>query len=366
MTSSIISIETKQHQYDIIIDSDILSHLEKDLAPWLDITKKVIVLSDKNVAPLYKKTIEKSLDKKNVLFVTLPAGEKAKSFTTLKKVLEKIISWRIDRKTLLITLGGGVVGDLGGFVASITLRGIPFVQIPTTLLAQVDSSVGGKTAINSNFGKNLIGTFYQPVRVIIDINFLKTLPLRERRAGYAEILKYGLINDSTFFEWCQKYAQKILDGDNESLQKAITYSCRAKALIVSKDERETGIRALLNFGHTFGHALEAAAGYDSKILLHGEAVAYGIRLAARLSVRLGMLVADQATAIEEHLNGLEYPKTLKELLPDLTLNKNELLMAMESDKKTIGGKKTFILLNAIGDAVERRDVDDSDILAVLS
>jgi len=364
MTS--ISVQTQHHRYDITISNGSLAHLEKELTPWLDVTKKIILLSDTNVAPLYQKTIEKILGNKAVLPLIVPAGEEAKSFTVLQEVLEKILAWPIDRKTLLIALGGGVVGDLGGFVASIALRGIPFVQIPTTLLAQVDSSVGGKTAINTHAGKNLIGTFYQPVRVIIDLDCLKTLPMRERRAGYAEILKYGLIDDASFFAWCQSHAQAILDGDNEALKIAISHSCRTKALIVSKDEREAGVRALLNFGHTFGHALEAAVGYNNSVLLHGEAVAYGIRLAARLSARLDMLEAHQVVVIEDHLDGLEYPRTLKDLLPSFTLKPHDLLKVMESDKKTVGGKKTFILLNSIGNAVERRDVKDADVLAVLS
>jgi len=361
-----VSVLLPQCHYDIVIGSGILPSFSNFSAVPLKAAHKIVLLSDETVAPLYAAPLAKQLNDmgKQLLSITVPAGEGSKSFAVFERVLEQLLSWPIDRKTLLIAVGGGVIGDLGGFIASVALRGIPFIQVPTTLLAQVDSSVGGKTAINCKAGKNLIGSFYQPELVVIDTDCLETLPLRERRAGYAEIIKYGLLGDAAFFDWCVLHGQAVLDGEPQSLHHAIETSCRAKAAIVAADEKESGVRALLNLGHTFAHALEADVGFDNR-LLHGEAVAFGLRLAARLSVQTSGLSAAASKQLETHLDALGYPRGLKDLVAGHKFVAQQLIEHMESDKKTLHGAKTFIVLDSIGAARELRGIPDSLVLSIL-
>ena len=286
--------------------------------------------------------------------ITVPAGEASKSFQYLEQVTGQLLDAGIERGDLVIALGGGVVGDLAGFAAGVLRRGVHFVQIPTSLLAQVDSSVGGKTGINTGHGKNLIGMFHQPSLVIADIAVLKTLPAREMRAGYAEIVKYGLISDAPFFAWLERQGQALLAGDNAILVKAITVCCQAKADIVAADEREQGVRALLNLGHTFGHALEAAAGYDGR-LVHGEGVAIGMVLAAGLSVDLGHCPLEDLVRIEAHLAASGLPTKIADI-PGAMPPADVLVDLMAQDKKVQNGQLTFILLKGIGKAFSTQDV----------
>jgi 3-dehydroquinate synthase len=265
-----------------------------------------------------------------------------------------LLALKPDRKTTLIALGGGVVGDLVGFAASVLLRGVPFIQIPTSLLAQVDSSVGGKTAINSKGGKNLIGSFYQPQLVLADTGTLDTLPLRELRAGYAEIIKYGLIMDESFYRWCLAHGAQMLAGDKTMRQDAVVRSCGFKAAVVKADEREADMRALLNFGHTFAHALEAETGYGEK-LNHGEAVAIGMVMACRLSAELGLIGNDVEAELAAHLRALGMAAELKDI--DHPWNAAAIASHFSEDKKAENGKLTFIVLDAIGKARVAKDVD---------
>ena len=259
---------------------------------------------------------------------------------------------------------GGVIGDLGGFAASIILRGIPYVQVPTTLLSQVDSSVGGKTGINTQHGKNLVGSFYQPVSVICDSDTLKTLPDRELKAGYAEIVKYGLINRPEFFEWLEINGKKVLSLHSDELGHAIEASCQDKADIVAQDETESGIRALLNLGHTFGHALEAAAGYDGR-LLHGEGVSIGMTLAFDLSSRMGLCPQEVPSRVEAHLKMCGLKTRVSDIAPALSHSAEQIAALMEHDKKMASGVLTFILVRGIGQAFRHKEVDMKDVVTVI-
>ena len=295
--------------------------------------------------------------------VSVEAGERSKDLATLGAVLDDILGRGIERSTALVALGGGVVGDLTGFAASVLLRGLPFVQIPTTLLAQVDSGVGGKTGVNSTHGKNLIGTFHQPRLVLADVATLGTLPARELRAGYAEIVKYGLIDDPEFFAWLEENGAALLAGDRDLLRTAVAHSCRAKARIVGADERERGSRALLNLGHTFGHALEAETGYDGS-LLHGEAVAYGIVLAHRLSAALGLCSEDDAARAAAHFRAVGLPSEAG-ALPAVRWDPPALIERMKRDKKVQDGRMTFVLTRGIGRAFLSQDVPPEALGALL-
>jgi len=280
----------------------------------------------------------------------------------LDRVCDDIIAARIERGDLVVALGGGVIGDLAGFAATIVRRGLDYVQVPTSLLAQVDSSVGGKTAIDSRHGKNLIGAFHQPVLVIADSALLDTLPAREFRAGYAEVAKYGLIGDAGFFAWLEANWQEVFAG-GPAREHAIATSCRAKALTVSRDERETGERALLNLGHTFGHAFEAAAGFSDR-LLHGEAISLGMVLAFEFSARRGLLTAADSARVERHLAAVGLPTQLKQVsgsLPDV----DRLMDLIAQDKKVKRGKLTFILARGIGTAFIAPNVDAAEVRAFL-
>lgn len=349
--------------YDIVIGERLLAEAGTYIAPILK-SRRVIIISDENVARLYLHRLTGSLEKSGIACRSLivPPGESTKSLATFGDLVERLLEQRPDRATALIALGGGVVGDIAGFAASVLLRGVDFIQIPTTLLAQVDSAVGGKTGINSQFGKNLIGAFHQPRRVLSDVSTLKTLPERERKAGYAEMLKYGLIKDKVFFGWLEKNGGKLLAGDDGALTEAVRKSCRIKAGIVARDEKESGARALLNFGHTFAHALEAECGYDGT-LRHGEAVAIGMILALKLSAALKYCKAADVRRVLKH-----YQKTGLPASP-LSIRRNwdisRLMQHMAHDKKTSDGRLTLILSRGIGKAFIAKNVEKSAVQAVL-
>jgi 3-dehydroquinate synthase len=324
------------------------------------------VVTDERVAGLHLASLERALDGAGVGhdIVVLPAGEQTKDFAHLETLAERILDAGIERSTSLVALGGGVIGDLTGFAAAITLRGLPFVQIPTTLLAQVDSSVGGKTGINTCHGKNLVGAFHQPSLVLADTGALDTLARRELLAGYAEVAKYGLITDAVFFAWLEANGRAVLAGDAAARRHAIKTCCAAKAAIVAEDETEKGTRALLNLGHTFGHALEAEAGYGDA-LLHGEAVAVGMIMAFRLSARLGLCAPDDVQRVERHFAAVELPTHIGANIKTATWTADRLLAHMAKDKKVREGRTTFILARGIGQAFIARDVPMDAVRAVL-
>lgn len=325
------------------------------------------IVTDGNVAPLHLETLEDSLKAAGVAAapaVVLPPGEASKRFSVAEDLCGRLLELGVERRDLVLAFGGGVIGDLAGFAASILRRGVSVVQIPTTLLAQVDSSIGGKTGINTPQGKNLVGTFHQPALVIADAGVLRTLPPRELRAGYAEIVKYGLLGDAPFFAWLERNVEGVLDGgDAAARSRAIATSCRAKAEIVASDERETGRRGLLNLGHTFGHALEAWAGYGGR-LLHGEGVAIGMVLAFELSEEMGLCPPGVGARIAAHLQRAGLPARIRDLAgwgpvgAGTELPTAETLIAfMTQDKKVKGGRLTFVLARGVGDAFLTQDVE---------
>ena len=296
--------------------------------------------------------------------IVMPPGEGSKSFAGLETLSSKLLDMEISRGGLIVALGGGVIGDLTGFAAGVLKRGVAFAQVPTTLLAQVDSSVGGKTGINMRQGKNLIGLFHQPRLVIADTALLTTLPRREQLAGYAEIAKYGALGDAAFFEWLEQNGPLALSGDGAAMVHAVAHSCQMKADIVARDERESGERALLNLGHTFGHALEALTGYSDR-LLHGEGVAIGMALAFRLSVRLGLASGQDADRFVRHLKAVGLPSAISDI-PGPRPGSAELIAAMGHDKKVADGKINFVLLRGIGKAFVTADVPPDALRDVLS
>jgi 3-dehydroquinate synthase len=354
--------------YDIAIGPGLIDRAG-ELSAKLLARPRVIIVSDDVVAERYGARVFNSFKKAGVeasiLFV--PSGERSKEFDIFGQLMNGLLDQRPDRKTTLVALGGGVVGDLVGFAASVLLRGVDFIQLPTTLLAQVDSSVGGKTGINTRHGKNLIGAFYQPRLVLADTDVLDTLPRRELLAGYAEVVKYGLIDDPAFFDWCEQNATDLLNGNAAKRIHAIEQSCRAKARIVAADERETtDLRALLNLGHTFGHALEAETGFGPD-LLHGEAVGTGMALAFDLSAKLGLCPAQDAERVRGHLAAVGLPVRLRSIGGDnrRQWNAGKLIEHMRGDKKAQAGKLTFILARGIGKAFVTRDVDESALRSLL-
>jgi len=320
---------------------------------------RAVVISDETVWRLHGETLTRTLQRAGVTPdpIVLPPGEGQKSWDRLGDLVEALLARGLERSESLVAFGGGVIGDLAGFAAAILKRGVPFVQIPTTLLAQVDSSVGGKTGVNAASGKNLIGAFHQPEAVLADTRFLATLPERELKGGYAEVLKYALIRDADFFDWLEAKGEAVLACEPEACAEAVRRSIAWKAEIVAQDERETGVRALLNLGHTFGHAAEALAGYDGR-LIHGEAVAWGLAAAARYSARLGKASDEDADRIAAHLTRHGLPASLAQL-PGGPFAADSLLQAMNSDKKARGGQIVLVVMNAIGEAtiepVENRD-----------
>jgi len=360
-----VEVRLGARRYDVVIGRGIVASLGGRLAT-LRAGAKAFVVTDENVARCVLPAIDASLDRAGLKAdrVVVPPGEASKSFAIFERVCEAIVASRIERGDLVIALGGGVVGDLAGFAAAVVRRGLDYVQVPTTLLAQVDSSVGGKTAIDSSHGKNLIGAFHQPILVLADTALLDTLPEREFRAGYAEVVKYALLGDAAFFAWLEANWREIFAG-GPARDHAIAVSCRAKAAIVERDERETGDRALLNLGHTFGHALEAACHYSDR-LLHGEAIAIGMALAFEFSAtRQGLVAkADAARAIR-HLRAVGLPTRIKDVAgPPLPLDR--LLELIAQDKKIRRGKLTFILARGIGSAFIETGVDAAEVRAFLS
>ncbi len=357
-----ITVGLGERSYDIAIGDGLLDKAQQVLAPLLNGRRPVIV-TDENVAQTQLPRLLNTISP-NGPPIILPPGEGTKSWTHLAALCEELLTRGIERSDHIIAFGGGVIGDLVGFAASLVKRGCHFIQIPTTLLAQVDSSVGGKTAINVAAGKNLIGAFYQPRFVLIDPSVLDTLSAREMRAGYAEVVKYGLIDDRAFFEWCEQNGSKLIGGDRTAQLFAIENSVRAKARIVAADERETmDLRALLNLGHTFGHALEAETGYSDK-LLHGEAVAAGIALAFQYSARLGFCEKNVAQRVSDHLNAAGLKNGIASVGIDPTGER--LVEHMLHDKKMSSGTLPFILAHDIGQAFVSKNVELSDVAAFLN
>jgi len=342
-----LTVDLGSRSYPILVGDGLLAGIGTHVAPLLKRPRTMIV-TDEHVAPHYLAAVEASLDAAGVAHsaLVLPAGEGTKSWDGLARLTEWLIGEGVERSDHVIALGGGVIGDLVGFACSIVKRGCAFVQVPTTLLAQVDSSVGGKTAINVPAGKNLIGAFHQPVLVLIDPTTLETLPRRELGAGYAEVVKYGLIDDAAFFAWCEANGAALLAGDSEARHKAIAHSVAAKARIVAADERETqDVRALLNLGHSFGHALEAETGYSDR-LLHGEAVAAGMVLAHEFSAANGLCPPGDAARVRDHLASVDLPHSLASA--GINTGGTALAAHMAHDKKVRAGKLPLILTRGIG------------------
>ncbi|NLS06646.1 3-dehydroquinate synthase [Rhizobium sp. P32RR-XVIII] len=350
--------------YDILIGPGIISRAGAEIASRLK-GRKAAIITDQNVAPLYLETLVKSLEGAGIApaQLVLPAGEKTKSFEHLITVCDRVLEARVERNDCVIALGGGVIGDLAGFAAGIVRRGVRFVQVPTSLLSQVDSSVGGKTGINSRHGKNLIGVFHQPDLVLADTDVLNSLSAREFRAGYAEVAKYGLIDKPEFFAWLEANWKAVFAGGAARIE-AIAASCQAKSDVVVADERENGPRALLNLGHTFGHALEAATAYDSARLVHGEGVSIGMVLAHEFSARMNLASPDDAKRVESHLKEVGLPTRMSDI-PGSLPPAEKLLDAMAQDKKVKNGKFTFILTHGIGQSFIADDVPASEVLIFL-
>ncbi len=362
--SETISVSLGQNSYDILIGKDLLAGAGDHLCSFIK-DRQIIIISDTTVAGFHLSVLAEAVRPlaRSLHHFSVPPGEASKSFAVFEKLVNDILALPIDRHALILAFGGGVIGDLAGFAAASLLRGIDFIQIPTSLLAQVDSSVGGKTGINSPAGKNLVGAFYQPRRVLADISLLATLPMRELRAGYAEIVKYGLLGDARFFDWLEANHSHILAGDSAALIDAVRHSCQMKADIVAEDERESGRRALLNLGHTFAHAFEAEAGYDGR-LLHGEAVAAGLGLAFGFSRWLGLATGQDEMRVITHLKSAGLPSGPADL-PAGTAPAERLVSHMHKDKKARAGKLTFILVRAIGDAFVEHQVDENQLRAFL-
>jgi 3-dehydroquinate synthase len=358
-----VRVDLGTRSYDILIGRGLIAHLGEELARRLPNTRTVIV-TDETVARLHLAPLHAALRAKGIdqATVTIPAGEESKSFATLTKVVDGILASRAERNDVVVAFGGGVVGDLAGFASAITRRGMRFIQVPTTLLAQVDSSVGGKTGINSPRGKNLVGAFHQPSLVLADTGLLDSLPPRVFNAGYAEIAKIALIKDAVFFKWLEENWRAMAAGWPERDQ-AIAIACKAKADTVAADEREQGERALLNLGHTFGHALEAAAGYSDR-LLHGEAVAIGTVLAHDYSVRLGLAPAEDYERVRAHFTEVGLPTKITDI-PGEPMAAARLMELIHQDKKVSRGKLTFILTRGIGKAFIANDVSAASITAFL-
>jgi 3-dehydroquinate synthase len=353
-SSERLRVELGERGYDILVGPGLLARAGAAMLPLMR-RRQAVIVTDEVVARHHLSPLRASLAEHGITqqAIVLPPGEGTKDLAHFGRLVDDALACGIERGSMLVALGGGVVGDITGFAAATLLRGIDFVQIPTTLLAQVDSSVGGKTAINTAAGKNLLGAFYQPRLVLADTDTLATLPRREVRAGYGEIAKYGLIRDADFFDWLEAEAGAVCDLEPAALTRAVMVSCRMKADIVAADEREAGDRALLNFGHTFGHALEAETGFGDR-LLHGEAVALGMVLAFDFAVRLGLASGQDAHRVRRHLAGAGLPTTLAE--PGLAGDSaDRLLSHMGKDKKVRDGAITLILPRRIGDCFEMRN-----------
>jgi 3-dehydroquinate synthase len=347
--------------YDVVVGPGLIDRAGEYIAPLLK-NRRTAVVTDSNVGEHHGERLSVSLERAGVAvdMITVPAGEESKSFETLARLSDQLLDLELDRGDVIVAFGGGVVGDLAGFAASIYKRGIDFVQVPTSLLAQVDSSVGGKTAIDTPRGKNLIGAFHQPRLVLADLDALATLPAREMACGYAEVIKYGMLGDADFFAWLERHGPRVLEREREALSHAVARSVQMKAEIVAEDEKEKGRRALLNLGHTFGHALEAETGFGVE-LKHGEAVAAGCAMAFRFSAALGLCPDIDAARVEQALRAVGLPTRLDHLPQGATFAADRLIAHMGQDKKAEGGTLTFILARAIGDAFVARNVDPAPL-----
>lgn len=353
-----VTVDLDDRSYPIFIGANLLENADL-LLPYIG-SGRVVIVTNEIVAPIYLERVQLQFGRQFGSAIVLPDGEATKNLDTIGQIYDHLLQGKYDRKTTLVALGGGVVGDITGFAAATFQRGVNFLQIPTTLLAQVDSSVGGKTGVNHALGKNMIGSFYQPKCVVADTAVLRSLPEREVRAGLAEVLKYGLINNPEFFEWLAHNSTELLELDNACISEAIKICCEAKANIVAQDEKESGIRALLNLGHTFGHAIETASGYG--VWLHGETVAMGMVMAADLSKRLGWLSSAEAVQIREVLEkNFGMP-----VEPPADITVAQYLDLMSSDKKAELGKLRFILLKAIGEAAIEGDVENAMLESTLT
>lgn len=351
-----LNLDLGERSYPIYIDSNLFSTdslLSKHIR-----AKRVCIVTNDVVAPLYLEKIKANLADFDVDEIILPDGEAEKNLANFDKIMSHLLANTHGRDTTLIALGGGVIGDITGFAAACYQRGLDFIQIPTTLLSQVDSSVGGKTAVNHPLGKNMIGAFYQPKAVIIDTDSLHTLLPREFSAGMAEVIKYGILGDANFFNWLEEHTEEIKAGDQATIIQMIETCCQCKADIVSADEKESGVRALLNLGHTFGHAIEAEQGYGK--WLHGEAVATGMVLASKLSVAMNLLEASELRRIEKILTDFDLP-----LIAPEDMGFEQFIKHMRRDKKNIGGKLRLIIPNAIGTSVMRDDIHEDMLQQIL-
>jgi 3-dehydroquinate synthase len=360
-----VTVDLGERSYDILIGRGVIEEAGAEIARRLP-GARIAIVTDQTVADRHLKHFTQNLAVAGVDFVTIvvPPGEGSKSFPVLEKVLDQILAARIERRDAVLAFGGGVVGDLAGFASGIALRGMHLIQVPTTLLAQVDSSVGGKTGINTGRGKNLVGVFQQPDFVLADAGILDSLPARIFNAGYAEVVKYGLIGDAGFYAWLEGNWRAIAAGWPER-EHAIEVSCRAKAATVAADERESGARALLNFGHTFAHALEAATGYSDR-LVHGEAVAVGMVLAHQFSTRLDLAPAADGERLVRHLKEVGLPTRIADIPGGVGRDAEGLVALMAQDKKVSRGKLTFILTRGIGKAFIAPDIQPADVTAFLT
>lgn len=365
MSEDLVHVELGDRSYDIRIGRGVLSLLGQAVQS-VSAHARCVIITDSNVNAAHGDQLRAQLDVHHIEHFTLEVapGEKSKSWATFQQVVDDVLATRLERNDLVIAFGGGVVGDLAGFAASVVRRGMKFIQVPTSLLAQVDSSVGGKTGINSSHGKNLVGAFYQPEAVLIDLDVLKTLEPREFRAGYAEVAKYGLIKYPDFFSWLEQNHSDVF-SHGAGLAHAIKTSCQAKAEIVAADETEAGQRALLNLGHTFGHALEGYTGYDGSRLVHGEGVAIGMVLAHRFSNRLNHCSMDDVTRVEAHLKAVGLPTEISEIPGELPSTET-LMSFIAQDKKVKRGALTFILTKGIGKSYIADDIPPSEVFGFLT
>ncbi len=363
MKSERLPVALGERTYDIVVGDGLLAQAGVLMRPVLA-RPRVVVITDEHVAEHYLGPLQASLAEADIRSdrIVLPAGESTKDLAHLGDLADRLLDLKIDRTTTLVALGGGVVGDITGFAAAILLRGLAFIQVPTTLLAQVDSSVGGKTGINTRHGKNLLGAFYQPRLVIADLTTLDSLPRREFLAGYAETVKYGLLGDASFFDWLDIHGSSLCAGKRDEQRHAVLNSCRMKAEIVAADERENDRRALLNLGHTFGHALEAETGFGAE-LLHGEAVAIGMVMAFELSARLGLCPAGDVERMRRHLADRGLPTDARDVAR-ASWTAERMVSHMHLDKKAVDGKLTLILLRGLGHAFVEKSVDEASVLAL--
>ncbi|MBW6506821.1 MAG: 3-dehydroquinate synthase [Rhodobacteraceae bacterium] len=363
MTVQKVRVELGARAYEVRIGPGLLARAGAEIAPLLK-RPRVAVITDETVAALHLEALRAGLGAVEVAALALPAGEATKGWPQFTRAVEWLLAERIERSDVVVAFGGGVIGDLAGFAAAVLRRGVRFVQIPTTLLAQVDSSVGGKTGINSGHGKNLIGAFHQPSLVLADIDLLATLPARDLLAGYGEVVKYGLLGDAGFFDWLEAQGPALAAGDVGLRTQAVARSVAMKAAIVARDETEEGERALLNLGHTFGHALESATGYSAR-LLHGEGVAIGCALAFELSQRLGLCAQEAPSRVRAHLRAMGMKVDLADIAGDLP-GVEALMGLMAQDKKVRDGKLRFILARGIGQAFITSDVPAEALRGVLA